>query len=71
MPTRAIQLGDEVKNLKGNDIYGSVIAKYLMSDIVDNVAVDATYIDIRTDDRIYYCSPIENWETVRKVEDIE
>jgi len=66
MADREIQLGDEVKNINGNDISGTVIAKYAYAE-----APDETRIDVRSDDKIYYSTAMKNWKTVIKVEDIE
>ena len=63
---REITIGDEVKNINGNDIVGFVIAKYMIPEIIG-----ITYIDVRTEDRIYYQTPIKNWQTVNAVEDLE
>ena len=50
---------DEVKS-KINETFGIVAAKYQWR--------DKWYVDIRVDNRMYYHSPIENWEVVRKYE---
>lgn len=68
MPEREIMLGDEVKNTNGNDITGFVIAKYT---IPAQFPLHGTYADISTGYRVYYDSPIEHWQTIRAVEDIE
>ena len=63
MPERVIQIRDEVKH-KHNDVSGIVISKYLIG--------SELLLDVRSDDdKIYYCTPIKNWSTVRAVEDIE
>lgn len=55
------KLQDEVKNLH-NETTGTVIAKYKLFGL--------TYIDVRgSDDKIYYNSPVTNWETVRTEEE--
>jgi len=46
---------DEVKH-KTNGITGMVIAIYKKNGI--------TYLDVRDNDRIYYETPITNWQTV-------
>jgi len=63
--SREIQLGDLVRNTNGNDISGYVIAKFT------SLLGNKTYLDIRTEERIYYTTPIENWATVAAVEDLE
>jgi len=48
---------DEVKHKK-NDMVGVVIAKYVEGNVI--------YLDVRGyDDRIYYRTPMSNWEVVR------
>lgn len=63
---REITVGDEVKNINGNDIVGRVLSKYTIPGIIG-----ITYIDVRTEDRIYYQTPITKWQTVIAVEDLE
>ena len=49
---------DEVKSKIAPDIGGTVIAKYKVGTV--------TYIDIRLfDERIWYASPILNWEVTK------
>ena len=67
MLVRQIQVGDEVKNINGNSISGRVIAKFTL---IEN-GLTTTYVDIRAEERIYYKSPISNWETVIPVGDLE
>ena len=53
---------DEVKH-RLNDAAGVVIAKYLYR--------ESMRIDVRSssEEKIYYTSPIENWEVVRTAEE--
>lgn len=60
---REVTMGDLVKNTNGNDISGYVIAKYKIGEI--------TYIDVRTETKIYYKTPITNWATIVMAEDME
>jgi len=64
---REIQLGDEVKNINGNDISGTVIAKYVDQQIGSTLM----RLDVRGDERVYYGTLMKNWKTIIKVEDIE
>jgi hypothetical protein len=51
--TKTPDFMDEVKNTL-NGTLGTVIAIYTLE--------SKTYLDVRVDDRIYWHSPIENWE---------
>lgn len=53
------ELRDEVKHKK-NDTVGIVVAKYPSSNPLIGFR-----IDVRVGERIYYASPIANWEVVR------
>lgn len=55
---RIPELRDEVKHKK-NDTVGIVVAKY------QSIALGVLCVDVRVGDRIYYTSPIANWEVVR------
>lgn len=51
---------DEVVHVYG-EVTGTVIATYT----IDNVL----YLDVRSDDRIYYKTPAENWQTTIPVDE--
>lgn len=53
---------DQVKH-KHNEMVGTVIAKYSIHSVV--------YLDVRGfDERIYYKTPIDNWEVIYREADL-
>jgi hypothetical protein len=60
MSELVVDFMDEVKS-KLNDTSGVVNAIYTIGGI--------TYVDVKTDKRIYYQSPVTNWEVVKKCDE--
>lgn len=69
---------DEVKHVR-EDMIGVVLAKYSGQSVLDQgyltskeIVATKNYLDIRLpDEKVYYCSPAENWIVTRPVEEIE
>lgn len=55
-----VEYQDEVKHVDGETV-GTVIAMYTIEDVL--------YLDVRSDDRIYYKTPEANWETTVPVDE--
>lgn len=63
MKNQEPDLYDEVKHKK-NEITGTVIAIFPM--LSSRTRTRKMYLDVRSDNRIYYQTPASNWEVTKK-----
>jgi hypothetical protein len=64
MAELVVDFRDEVRNTV-SDVTGTVVAIYTLSSATGNI----TYVDVLCGDRVYWKSPVTNWEVVKRCDE--